>query len=65
MKAKITAKSELRLSDLTREYQFDILTDEGETVLASQITREQPSQAKARIEQIVANTKPFLKTQMT
>jgi hypothetical protein len=38
MKAKITAKSELRLSDLTREYQFDILTDEGETVLASQIT---------------------------
>jgi hypothetical protein len=53
MKAKITAKSELRLSDLTREYQFDILTDEGEIVLASQITREQPSQAKARIEQIV------------
>lgn len=54
MKARITDKSELRLSDLTREYQFDIITDEGEIILASQITREQPSQAKARIEQIVS-----------
>lgn len=54
MKAKITAKSELRLSDLTREYTFDILTDDDTPVLESQVTREQPSQIKARLGEIVA-----------
>lgn len=53
MKAKITGKSELRLSDLTKEYTFDILTDNDEVILSSQIERAQPAQAKARIEEIL------------
>lgn len=57
MKAKITGRSELRLSDLTREYTFDILTNEDEIILSSQITRQQPSQAKQRIEEILAEYK--------
>lgn len=54
MKARVTDKSELRLSDLTREYTFDILQDNGEVILTSQITRQQPAQAKERIEEIIA-----------
>lgn len=44
MKAKITEKSELRLSDLTREYKFDIVTDGGEVILAEQVITARPSE---------------------
>jgi len=44
MKAKITAKSELRLSDLSREYTFDILTDDDELVLTSESLRARPNE---------------------
>lgn len=54
MKAKITAKSELRLSDLSREYLFDILDDDDTPILTSQIVTSQPSQVRARLQEIVA-----------
>lgn len=54
MKAKITAKSELRLSDLTREYTFDIVSDDGKTILASQVIEAQPSNVVAQIQSTVA-----------
>lgn len=54
MKAKITDKSELRLSDLTREYTFDILADDDTPILTSQIVTSQPSQVRARLQEIVA-----------
>ncbi len=54
MKAKITAKSELRLSDLTREYTFDIVDDEGEPILTSQVITSQPSGVVSRIQSVVA-----------
>ena len=54
MKARITAKSELRLSDLTREYTFDIVTDEGEEVLTSQVVTAKPSEVVARLQEKVA-----------
>lgn len=54
MKARITAKSELRLSDLTREYTFDILTDDNEVVLASQVVTAKPSEVVGRLEQIIS-----------
>lgn len=54
MKAIITAKSELRLSDLTREYTFDIVSDEGEDILTSQVITAQPSGVVAQIQSIVA-----------
>ena len=54
MKARITAKSELRLSDLTREYTFDIITDEGEEILTSQVETAKPSEVVARLQEIVA-----------
>lgn len=54
MKARITAKSELRLSDLTREYTFDVVTDDGEDVLTSQVITAQPSGVVARLQEIVA-----------
>jgi hypothetical protein len=54
MKARLTAKSELRLSDLTREYTFDIVTDDGEEVLTSQVITAQPSGVVARLQEIVA-----------
>lgn len=54
MKARITAKSELRLSDLTREYTFDIVTDEGEAVLTSQVVAARPSEVVSQLQSIVA-----------
>lgn len=54
MKAKITAKSELRLSDLTREYTFDIVSDEGDDILASQVITSRPSEVVGQIQNIVA-----------
>lgn len=54
MKAIITAKSELRLSDLTREYTFDIVSDEGDTILTSQVIESQPSGVVAQIQGVVA-----------
>lgn len=54
MKAIITAKSELRLSDLTREYTFDIVSDEGETILTSQVVTAQPSGVVTQIQERVA-----------
>jgi hypothetical protein len=53
MKAKITAKSELRLSDLTREYTFDIINGE-EVVLASQVQTARPSEIVTVLQQKVA-----------
>lgn len=54
MKAKIIEKSALRLSDLTREYTFDILDDNDALVLGSQVITEQPSNVKSRLGEIVA-----------
>lgn len=54
MKAIITDKSELRLSDLTREYTFDIVDDEGEAILTSQVITSQPSSVVTQIQAIVA-----------
>lgn len=54
MKAKITAKSELRWPELQRDYTFDILDDDDNVILASQSMTSQPSAARARLEAIVA-----------
>lgn len=54
MKAKITAKSELRLSDLTREYTFDIVSDEGDDILTSQVITSRPSEVATQLQTIVA-----------
>lgn len=54
MKAIIKSKSELRLSDLTREYTFDIVDDEGEPILTSQVITSQPSEVVSRIQSVVA-----------
>lgn len=54
MKAKITGRSELRLSDLTREYTFDILSDTDESILTSQTITSQPSNVRSRLTEIVA-----------
>jgi len=54
MRAKITTKSELRLSDLTREYTFDIVSDDGEAVLTSQVITAQPSSVISRLQEIVS-----------
>lgn len=53
MKAKITAKSELRLSDLTREYTFDIV-DDDKLILTSQVITSRPSEVVGQIQNIVA-----------
>lgn len=53
MKAKITAKSELRWPALVRDYTFDILDDEGELILGSQSVEARPSEISGRIQQIV------------
>jgi len=53
MKAIITAKSELRFSDLTREYTFDII-EGNETILSSQVITARPSEIVSKLEQIVA-----------
>lgn len=52
MKAKITAKSELRLSDLTREYSFDII-EGNETILGSQAVTARPSEIGSKLEAII------------
>lgn len=52
MKAKLTAKSALRLSDLTREYTFDIIEGD-ETILSSQVVNAKPSEIVSKLEQIV------------
>lgn len=54
MKAILTDKSELRLSDLTREYTFDITDDNGNVILSSQVTTQRPSEIRSAIETIVA-----------
>lgn len=54
MKAKITAKSELRWPDLVRDYTFDILTDDDEIIISSQSVIERPSAITSRIQQIVS-----------
>lgn len=48
MKAIITAKSELSLS-LSQHFSFDVLDDEGGTVLTSQSIEYSPSTAVAEI----------------
>ena len=53
MKAKLTAKSALRLSDLSREYTFDIIEGD-ETILSSQVVNAKPSEIVSKLEQIVA-----------
>lgn len=53
MKAIITAKSELRLSDLTREYTFDIV-DDDKLILTSQVITSRPSEVVGQIQNIVA-----------
>lgn len=53
MKAKITSKSELRLSDLTREYTFDIV-DDDKLILTSQVITSRPSEVVGQIQNIVA-----------
>lgn len=54
MKAKITSKSELRLSDLTREYTFDVVTDNGQVILTSQTVTARPSEVVSRLTEIVS-----------
>jgi hypothetical protein len=53
MKAIITAKSTLRLSDLTREYTFDILEGD-EPILTSQVITARPNEVVIRLQSIVA-----------
>lgn len=53
MKAKITDKSQLRLSDLTREYTFDIIDGE-QTILSSQVINARPSEVITKLEEIIA-----------
>jgi hypothetical protein len=48
MKARITNKSELRLSDLTREYTFDIVEGK-EVILASQVIKARPANVVAEL----------------
>lgn len=52
MKAKITAKSELRWPELVRDYTFDILTDNSEIVTSSSVTAR-PSEILNRLTEIV------------
>lgn len=53
MKARITSKSELRLSDLTREYSFDIIQGD-EIILSSQVITSRPSDVVADLSAKVA-----------
>lgn len=53
MKAVITGKSQLRLSDLTREYTFDIVDGE-ETILASEVILARPANVVAELQAKVA-----------
>lgn len=60
MKAKITAKSELRWPDLVRDYTFDILDDDGEIMIGSQSVVVRPSEITNRLSEIVAEYKAVL-----
>lgn len=53
MKAKITARSELKRVTLTREYTFDILDDNDEIILASESIESRPSEIASRLAEIV------------
>lgn len=53
MKARITQKSELTL-ELNQAVTFDVLTDDGETVLTSQTIEAQPSLLTDRIKEKLA-----------
>lgn len=53
MKAIITGKSQLRLSDLTREYTYDIVEGD-EVILASQVITARPANVVAEIQAKVA-----------
>lgn len=54
MKARITGKSELRLTDLTRDYTFDIIDDDGKEILTSQSLTAQPKDVVSQIQAKVA-----------
>lgn len=53
MKAIVTGKSALRLSDLTREYTFDIVED-NEIILASQVITARPKDISELLTNIIA-----------
>lgn len=53
MKAKITAKSELRWPELVRDYTFDIITTDNETLFSSSVVAR-PSEITSRLAEIVA-----------
>ena len=53
MKAIVTGKSALRLSDLTREYTFDIVGD-NEIILASQVITARPKDISELLTNIIA-----------
>lgn len=54
MKARITAKSELQLSNLTRQYTFDIITDSNQDILTSQVIEARPSEVVTQLQAKVA-----------
>jgi len=54
MKARIIAKSELKLSSLTREYTFDIISDSGDVVLNSQVISARPSEVVGQLQILVS-----------
>lgn len=51
MKARVTAKDELRLSDLTREYTFEIIDDENndKVLVTNQVVRDTPTNIRATL----------------
>lgn len=53
MKVIVTNKSELALSDLSRDYTFDITDDEGNILLGSQTRRCRPSTVRDELAAIV------------
>ena len=63
MKAKITGKSELSL-DLTQHFTFDILSDDGQLILASQSVKTSPSTAVQDIKaKVLAYQEEYEKSQ--
>lgn len=53
MKAIITGKSQLRLSDLTREYTYDIVEGD-EVILSSQVITARPATVVSELQAKVA-----------
>lgn len=53
MKAIITGKSQLKWPSLTREYTFNILSDDDEEILTSQVIEAFPSEIRSRLDQII------------